>query len=1093
MKRITITTFVLLAISINSFGQFTRENAIDLVLDTVLADEIGEIDIYSSYNEYSYGDTIFLASFATYQVCPFNNNWVFFSDDLPFVGWHHGCRYIFVNSENGEYLIVEDDIYPQDIMAHFEPISFVEVSKPPQPDYAGQPFITTALPNDHLYAVLITETDTKEQWKDISAVYNTLINVYGYKKENIYVFYEDGTSDQDYGNDLDGFEPSNDIDFPANYNNIHETFQYMSGELTGNSEIPELQTNDQLFILTDGHGNGSNGNSYVYLNDGILNDTELASWVSEIKCSQMIFHIQQCRSGGFIDDLSGLSNVECVNREVHAACGSDENSVSEVWVTFEGSGQPHLSTVNFTEYLFYWNAAARGYFPDFDQPWLNIMEYTVGEFPLEDHVPGHSGNWDPDTNGDGIVTMGEAHIYASYMDTWSFNGIFIPFYPNEPDHHYTSPDPFYNIDFEEDLLTLQGLSGKIMHSQSINGNFVIGGPLTLSHNATLTIQPNSNLHFINDQVLIDGEEIDVNFTVPANHGLILQNDVSFHGHGNPNSIEVHGNIEIGQNNQFLSLSGNKWVGLNLLNNEANINISNAVFEKCGINGNPKYLNLDGLSFTDGYINLQTTNVDLENSGFSNSYFKDIYGDRTSFVNINNCNFDHSLTHGVYINTFYSYQIENCTINSCLDGIKIYNSGSSNTARIYQNSINNNLDDGIEIYNSHAYLRLNNVRNNIGDGISLHNNSLVNIRGNKGAHFVSETQRLRDNGAYEMFSDGGSFPELFRWNAIIDEDNDYYELVYCESEQSEVRDVRYNYWGSEETFDPNDDLYPSEDYSLLPMFKLEDDEDDSGIAEIMFYSAENDFELGNYSAAKNGYQQVIGQYPESKFAKASIKQLFSVEEYEANNYHALKQYYRTNSIILSNPDLESLADFFANKCDIKLENWQGAIDWFEYKIQNPESFADSLYAIIDLGNTYLLMEQSGYKSAYSGNMIEHIPVSTDQYNIKRDFLISLLPQDNLSKTMKDNLNRLNEGQLLQNVPNPFKGSTQIWYKLNTESTVKLNVYNYTGQLIRSIDEGTRTKGNHSIDFDATGLKNGIYFYSISINGKATDSKKMTIMK
>ncbi|MBN2172759.1 MAG: hypothetical protein JW731_01420 [Bacteroidales bacterium] len=58
---------------------------------------------------------------------------------------------------------------------------------------------------------------------------------------------------------------------------------------------------------------------------------------------------------------------------------------------------------------------------------------------------------------------------------------------------------------------------------------------------------------------------------------------------------------------------------------------------------------------------------------------------------------------------------------------------------------------------------------------------------------------------------------------------------------------------------------------------------------------------------------------------------------------------------------------------------------------------------------------------------------------------------------------------------------------------MNVYNYTGQLNRTINEGHKTKGTHFIDFDATGLKSGIYFYSISINGHNSDSKKMTVMK
>jgi len=78
------------------------------------------------------------------------------------------------------------------------------------------------------------------------------------------------------------------------------------------------------------------------------------------------------------------------------------------------------------------------------------------------------------------------------------------------------------------------------------------------------------------------------------------------------------------------------------------------------------------------------------------------------------------------------------------------------------------------------------------------------------------------------------------------------------------------------------------------------------------------------------------------------------------------------------------------------------------------------------------------------------------------------------------------------PNPFSGSTKIRYTIENKAIIQLNIYNYAGQLIKSIDEGLQLKGTHFIEFDAKGLKDGIYLYSIMIDGKSTDSKKMTIM-
>ena len=220
----------------------------------------------------------------------------------------------------------------------------------------------------------------------------------------------------------------------------------------------------------------------------------------------------------------------------------------------------------------------------------------------------------------------------------------------------------------------------------------------------------------------------------------------------------------------------------------------------------------------------------------------------------------------------------------------------------------------------------------------------------------------------------------------------------------------------------------------------------------------------------------------------------MEEYAADDYSDLKSYYNTEQVIQNNPDLLKLADYLANYCEIKLENYPTAISWFENIIQNPETIEDSVFAIIDLGYTYFLMENGGLKSSYSGSMIEHKPQSTNQFEEKRDYLLTLIFKDKkINEQFEQALYELKSGELLQNLPNPFKGTTQIWYKLDDKSKVQINIYNYSGQLIRTINEGIKTEGNHKIEFNAQDIKDGVYFYSISLNGQITDTKKMTLVK
>jgi hypothetical protein len=66
--------------------------------------------------------------------------------------------------------------------------------------------------------------------------------------------------------------------------------------------------------------------------------------------------------------------------------------------------------------------------------------------------------------------------------------------------------------------------------------------------------------------------------------------------------------------------------------------------------------------------------------------------------------------------------------------------------------------------------------------------------------------------------------------------------------------------------------------------------------------------------------------------------------------------------------------------------------------------------------------------------------------------------------------------LRNVPNPFNGSTQIWYKLEDEASVSISVFDYTGKRVSSISQGNLEKGSHYVDFSSDNLPSGIYFYT-----------------
>jgi len=83
-------------------------------------------------------------------------------------------------------------------------------------------------------------------------------------------------------------------------------------------------------------------------------------------------------------------------------------------------------------------------------------------------------------------------------------------------------------------------------------------------------------------------------------------------------------------------------------------------------------------------------------------------------------------------------------------------------------------------------------------------------------------------------------------------------------------------------------------------------------------------------------------------------------------------------------------------------------------------------------------------------------------------------------------------LEQNYPNPFNPNTVISYQTPVSGNVILKVYDVLGNEVATLVNGQVEAGKHNIDFDASGLNSGVYFYKIEI-GSFVDTKKMILLK
>jgi len=95
-------------------------------------------------------------------------------------------------------------------------------------------------------------------------------------------------------------------------------------------------------------------------------------------------------------------------------------------------------------------------------------------------------------------------------------------------------------------------------------------------------------------------------------------------------------------------------------------------------------------------------------------------------------------------------------------------------------------------------------------------------------------------------------------------------------------------------------------------------------------------------------------------------------------------------------------------------------------------------------------------------------------------------------VKSGLNIPNEFILYQNYPNPFNPLTSISYVIGIRQFVSLKIYDVLGNEILLLIDEEQSAGNYSIDFDASGLPSGIYFYQLRA-GEFVQTKKMVYLK
>ncbi len=122
-------------------------------------------------------------------------------------------------------------------------------------------------------------------------------------------------------------------------------------------------------------------------------------------------------------------------------------------------------------------------------------------------------------------------------------------------------------------------------------------------------------------------------------------------------------------------------------------------------------------------------------------------------------------------------------------------------------------------------------------------------------------------------------------------------------------------------------------------------------------------------------------------------------------------------------------------------------------------------IFNDGTAYILSNK--WKKLYKTTVVTNIPVL-------------------ISSQIPDKFN------LSQNYPNPFNPSTKINYDLPFDSKVSIKIFDVTGIEVASLVNNVQVAGYYSVNFNASNLSSGVYFYRIETNN-FIETKRMVLVK
>ncbi len=442
-------------------------------------------------------------------------------------------------------------------------------------------------------------------------------------------------------------------------------------------------------------------------------------------------------------------------------------------------------------------------------------------------------------------------------------------------------------------------------------------------------------------------------------------------------------------------------------------------------------------------------------------------------------------------------------------------------------------NGISLGNSSPYIGQNVVTYNLYHALTLGSGSNPDMSGQT---FYEGYNTFQNNGNSTTGTDGSEIYFGYNSNAIMSRGcnsiiddrcppnsecniQDYPVQLLMNSQSLLIPitvEAEYNYWGNSQYYDLEDrfgnlriyyepyysspctyeelsggeNLYlTTSDGRIVDTTKVIET-DSLSATEVLYSEALEDFLTADYESAETICNQIVNSN-DTLFAKLGAYQmLYQIGNIESKPASYFTNLYSTFSALSQSTSDSLLIKMFTQLGSLSLigkQEYSDAIEEFNDVIEQNPNTEEAVFAEIDALTTGLLIENdTTLGKTTAGKYL----VKSDEY---QDRIKNILKKNfGVEQNVETTLSIPKTYQLYQNYPNPFNPVTTIKYDIVKTQNVKVTIFDILGREITTLVNTQQQPGSYEIQWDASKVASGIYFYQLKTKDYV-DTKKMILLK